>query len=539
MAEAKVRTLTVRPFQSADLAFNESGVLDRQNMPLARLGVRVTGFDLGTLYSRLSETLAGDDAKLKFTPAEIETFLSSRFLFALRRESLSSSLTETILDRENNVLERFAHKTSIIAELRKLYPTAPTTDSKVARLKDISTASEKQFNDLMAVYTAEGRLGVVEGPETNSKGKSNSNTDTDAHSKSVATGTTNATGKIDGTVTTSVASAGQTDRTDASSSTTKANLIALKTRAADSPGGTYALTVRHNVNLGGSPIHVQEPATYQDAAQQISVTTLNEPLKYDGTKWTEIGATSFETNTVTINGTGKDVYAGHSDSTAKSTASSVSQAQSKEDGKTDSQSTAITKSDFEQKSDTKDPIYYHPSAQARMQFQRGQVSLQDELLSNAVFGFRSQYFERLFDNQLKMIDLRVKQLQVAFVQRFLVSPIDGVVTGIYKDLGEHVKAGEPVLRIENADDVLIVGRVQFRSTVRVGSNVKVTTKNVFEASVAQPVTLTGTVAAIRGHDADNDEWDVTLMCDNRGPGNTHKLPINYSFDKDDVTLEIL
>ena len=82
--------------------------------------MRVDAFNLQDLYSRLGETLAGDDARLKFGSQEIETFLGSRYLFALRRESLRASLDEAVTDRENNYLERFAHKALIIAELRKL-----------------------------------------------------------------------------------------------------------------------------------------------------------------------------------------------------------------------------------------------------------------------------------------------------------------------------------------------------------------------------------------------------------------------------------
>ena len=76
MAEAKIRTLTVRPFQSADLAFNEAGILDVQNEDLAKLGVRIPAFDLQTIYSHLGDTLSADDAKLKYTSQEIENFLA-------------------------------------------------------------------------------------------------------------------------------------------------------------------------------------------------------------------------------------------------------------------------------------------------------------------------------------------------------------------------------------------------------------------------------------------------------------------------------
>lgn len=530
MAEAKVRSLTVRPFQSADLAFNESGILDIQNAPLAKLGVRAPAFNLQDLYSRLGETLSGDDAKLKFTATEIETFLSSRYLFALRRESLRASLDEAVLDRENNFLERYTHKAMIIAELRKLYPTAASTDSKVARLRAIATASEKQFTDMMTVLTAQGRLGVIEGPTTASSGESASKALGKSHMDGTSSGESEAKAEADNKTTAKADSTSNSTITDDSTSNTTAVLLAIKTQA-------NSQTVRHNVNIVSN--HVEEPATYKDAALHVSPDSVNVPMKFDSGSWQDIATPELQTHKLVSHGTSVDVAKAHSDSEAISKTTSTTKVSAKDSSSSDGTSEVSTDSTFKQDSSTKETTYTHPSTDAQMRFQRTQSSLQDELLTHTVFGFRSTHFERLFDNQLKMLDLRVRQLQVALAQRFLISPITGIVTGIYKDLGEHVASGEAVIRVENHDDVLVVGRVQSRSVVKLGGAVKLTAKNVFEAAVGQQVVLNGTVAAVRGHDADNDEWDLILFCDNRGPGNTNKLPINYNFDKDDVILELL
>ena len=144
-------------------------------------------------------------------------------------------------------------------------------------------------------------------------------------------------------------------------------------------------------------------------------------------------------------------------------------------------------------------------------------------------------------NELRTIDLEIRQLQLNFIHTFLVSPMSGVITGIYKDLGENVQTGEAVLQVENDDEVLVVGRVNFRGRMELGSKVTITTNNAFESG--QPVELKGTLVAVRGHDADDDEYDVIFRCDNRlnpsDPQNLgRKLPLNFTYDYKDVSIVI-
>jgi hypothetical protein len=74
-----------------------------------------------------------------------------------------------------------------------------------------------------------------------------------------------------------------------------------------------------------------------------------------------------------------------------------------------------------------------PNIERQAQNERAQISLMDEQF--AAF-MNSLYFDSLddvFSNELQSIDLDVKRLQVAYLNTILMSPIDGIVTGIYKN----------------------------------------------------------------------------------------------------------
>ncbi len=65
------------------------------------------------------------------------------------------------------------------------------------------------------------------------------------------------------------------------------------------------------------------------------------------------------------------------------------------------------------------------------------------------------YLNAVFDNELNSIDADVYRLQIAYLNTILMSPIPGTITGVYKNPGEAVRAGEPVIRIENNTAVLL------------------------------------------------------------------------------------
>jgi hypothetical protein len=104
------------------------------------------------------------------------------------------------------------------------------------------------------------------------------------------------------------------------------------------------------------------------------------------------------------------------------------------------------------------------------------------------------------------------------------------VTIVYKDLGESVQAGEPVIRLENDDVVFVVGQVLFRGALRVGQSVTVHIDDLFAEGT--PLDVPGVIKAVRGHDTDNDEWDIVIECKNPSTGGVKALPIYYQFDRD-------
>jgi biotin carboxyl carrier protein len=176
--------------------------------------------------------------------------------------------------------------------------------------------------------------------------------------------------------------------------------------------------------------------------------------------------------------------------------------------------------------------YRVPSAEAEAQYLRAQISLIDQQFASYMYGQNLPNLAQVFQNELNSIDLDVYRLQIAYLNTILISPIAGVVTGIYKNPGEAVKAGELVMRIEDNGILLLEGILVYRGPIAIGSTVTITT-SLF-GSAATPATITGTAVAARGRRED-DHWEVIVQCNNL-KGNT--IPLGYRFDYDDTTVSI-
>lgn len=175
--------------------------------------------------------------------------------------------------------------------------------------------------------------------------------------------------------------------------------------------------------------------------------------------------------------------------------------------------------------------YRVPSIENQAQNERAQISLIDQQFAQFMAGQNLPNLAQVFQNELKSIDLSVYQLQVGFLNTLLLSPIVGTVTGIYKNPGDPVRAGEPVVRVEDNATLMLLARVIFRGQILTNStNVTVKT-NLFDAGGPQTV-LKGTVIAARGGGED-DLWDLVVQCKNPvdGAGNPI-VPIGYRFDYD-------
>ncbi|MGO8794714.1 MAG: hypothetical protein ACLQLC_07825 [Candidatus Sulfotelmatobacter sp.] len=172
-----------------------------------------------------------------------------------------------------------------------------------------------------------------------------------------------------------------------------------------------------------------------------------------------------------------------------------------------------------------------PYIECQAQNVRAQISLMDEQFAQFVAGQSLPNLENVFQNELLAIDMDVKRLQVAYLNTILMSPITGVVTGVYKNVGDRVLPGETVVRVENTSSVYLVGVLIYRGVISLQANVSIQT-TLFSASTA--TTITGTVVAARGDQSGDDRWEVVFLCPNGTSGNP-TLPVNYYFDYDEVT----
>ncbi len=197
---------------------------------------------------------------------------------------------------------------------------------------------------------------------------------------------------------------------------------------------------------------------------------------------------------------------------------------------------AKTTSDGKQITETFDARYAHPRLENEIEYRQASQALHSELIKQELATHRLPHLERIMENELKAIDLEIRSLQLNFAHTYLTAPFDGVVTALYKDIGESVEAGEPILRLENDTVLLIVGQVQAVGSVRLGAQVTITFDLDDTGAMKQ---LPGHIVSVRGHEADNDEWDLIIQADNPADGGGRLVPLNYQFDPDSSVVVIM
>jgi hypothetical protein len=179
-----------------------------------------------------------------------------------------------------------------------------------------------------------------------------------------------------------------------------------------------------------------------------------------------------------------------------------------------------------------DYTYRTPLYEAAAQGWRAQISLIDQQFSAFMASQNLPKLEQVFSNELGATDLDVKRLQIAYLNSILMSPINGIITGIYKNSGDWVQAGEPVIRVEDNRSVILVGTLKYRGSISIGQQMTVTT-SLFDSPNVLPIV--GNVIAVRGRPNEDDRWDVHALCDN---SSAPVLPLNYQFDYDDTSVVI-
>ena len=170
-----------------------------------------------------------------------------------------------------------------------------------------------------------------------------------------------------------------------------------------------------------------------------------------------------------------------------------------------------------------------------MRNDREQIMISDQQVSHFQ---QSHYLDRIgevYKNELASIDADINQWQVAYLDTMLLSPISGIVTGVYKNPGELVSPGEPVFRVEDNSEVLIVANVICRGPIAIGSMLQVKTP-LFDSPDSR-VTLEAPVVSARGQ-RDNDHWEVIAKRSNLDADGKTIFPLGYNFDYDNTEVNI-
>ncbi|MDX2239429.1 MAG: HlyD family efflux transporter periplasmic adaptor subunit [Leptolyngbyaceae cyanobacterium bins.302] len=432
----KVRSLTVRPIQSADLAFEMPGMISFQDFDKAKLGERINKCDLESeIYGVLNEA-DHSNGLLKYGAEDILDKLKGFVLFTLNNRTLRAALKQSILVRANAYLEKYSKTKEIEDFYKEIYANTDESKNKIKRLESLRQSHEDKIAELVKKYNELAKKVIVD-----------------------------------------------------ARSTVKITPLATKTS--------------------------QQVISVSPNQHTVQATTSTPKIMNDGV-WKNLAK-----NSPAVPPSPDEPVIDVKDLADPKNATLLSQ------------ETTTDLVDFK-----------YPLKDEEIALQRIQLEIQDELLKHQLINLKVQNLNQIMNNELQQLELDTTKLQNAFLQTLLISPISGIITAIYKDVGETVSAGEPVIRVENDQELLIVGFIQYRGSLKLQQEVTLATK-IFETNETKEIT--GRLVAIRGHDADDDEWDVIIRCPNvnkpeepedpQSPKNRF-FPINYHFDKDTTELYI-
>lgn len=185
---------------------------------------------------------------------------------------------------------------------------------------------------------------------------------------------------------------------------------------------------------------------------------------------------------------------------------------------------------------TTDYAYRAPYHELTAQFTRARISLLDEQFNLFMSTLNLPRLGQSLLNELNSIDADVFRLQIAYLNTILLSPIAGIVTGLYKQPGEAVRAGEPVIRVEDNATILLTGILSCPAPVALGATLTVSRPS-FDGT-GPNVSINGPVVAVRGRPEGDDRWEVVAKCSNLDSASKPIFPLGYHFDYDDTIVTI-
>lgn len=487
MGVAKVISLSVRPLNVSHLCFEVDGIVE---VSPAQLGAKVAAFDFPAFYAILAivPTVAGDASLLLFNSLEIDAAVAPFALVALRKEGRRIALAKAINARQNPYYSKYGHIADIVSRMETNYSPS-VLGSKTQRLEVLAGIATDQWNLLKNAYTSENppRTGVV---KTTS-------------SLLLSTTESRETGATFG------------GTTETGGTTTKGQTFEESLSA----GGVDVNTPDNPFNEGILHQEVSMPPPGQMPAI----------IGFDQVPPGDVGkGSSFQPQTslpVAMN-----EQAGTSVDTA-----TVNETTTVNEG---TESTGIALQ--QQTVFNTDYGYRTPYLEGAAQYERAQISLIDQQYAQFMATLNLPNLALVLQNEKNNIDGDVHRLQIAYLNTILMSPIAGTVTGIYKQPGDSVRAGEPVIRVEGSSTIFLQATVVYRGPIVIApsgappppnSTVTVQTK-LFDLEPL-PTPVTGTVVSARGH-SDDDTWDLIVKCNNLDASNNPIFPLGYHFDFDDT-----
>lgn len=182
--------------------------------------------------------------------------------------------------------------------------------------------------------------------------------------------------------------------------------------------------------------------------------------------------------------------------------------------------------------------YRMPSLENDMRYHRALIGQRQEYLAALRMKAMCDNGSVTFGNELNAFDQQIRKLQSAYIDTMLVPPFSGLITGVFRNAGDFVQAGQPVIRLENDTDVYLVGTIKYRGPLRAGGNKATVTTTLWDVPGSSPIKLQGSVAAVRGHDSVDEQYDVLIRCSNRNTAGAPIVPVNYNFDFESTSIDI-
>ena len=451
----------------------------------AQLGTPVAAFDFPAFYTILGgvPTVAGDPSRLLYDFLQIEAAVLPFALGALRKEARKAALNTAINARQNAYFAKYANAPAIITQMNNSYSPS-IIGSKMQRLEVLAGIATNQWNALKAAYSSD--------PTRNPAGSTQGlvkNTNSAICSDTASYGYS--------------ATAGITDE--------------CSVTAPDIPPKSP------------TPAPTNPPAPWAPPSWPAPCGSQNDQGGSGG------GLPSPAPPTPAVGNWGGG-FTGSNDTDATIQKGASYQTTSTADKARQFQTIVNT-----------DYGFRVPYSEAAAQFERAQISLIDQQFQQFMYSQNLPNLATVFANELNSIDANVFRMQVAFLDTILLSPIAGLVTGVYKQPGDAVKAGEPVARVENNEFVYLVATVVHRGPIVVAPppptppplNSTVTVNTTLFGSPGPKTPLTGIVVSARGH-RDDDKWDLVVLCKNPPDGfGNPTFPLGYHFDFDDTTVSIV